>query len=105
MVGDPKTSVRSALTLNVPKPVEEIPLVFYPNPTHGHLMMQADLPSGPVRIRVRNMTGQVVFRQESNHYGGAWKHEIDLQSLTAGTYLLQLEAKELSVTKRVAIAH
>lgn len=106
LVGDPKTSVRSALTLNTPPaPPEDLPFIIFPNPNAGQFTLQADLKPGPVTISIANPLGQLVYREAIQHAGGTWTQSLDLNQVSRGVYLLRVDTERERIVRRVVIDH
>lgn|GEM_PF-557276 len=64
----------------------------YPNPVTNKLTLSLSLRnSGPVSLKVYDVTGKVVTALNASLEGGAQKLEVDASSLPAGLYLLRME--------------
>ena len=72
-------------------PVYTSPLVIYPNPVSGRVNILCDAgASGPVVIRILNITGQEVIRVNRNAAEGQNKFTIDISTLRPGIYFAEL---------------
>ncbi len=65
---------------------DEIITKIYPNPTDG--ICTIELPDTQTKILITDMSGRVIFRTEQQHK----KLIVDLSSVPAGVYLLQLNS-------------
>jgi len=75
-------------------------LSIYPNPLTGStLTLQADMPGGNYPVRILNVQGQEVYREELQHIGGVWTGTIELPGLKSGTYYLVVGEKVLPFLK------
>lgn len=78
------------LVMKVKKP--EIIVGIFPNPTSGPVTIKiiGDLKSAPEQLLVIDATGKVVKYQQ-------YTERLDLQDLSAGTYLIQVTTKEQTI--------
>ena len=70
----------------------EISVGIFPNPTSGPVTIKitGDLKSQPEQLLVIDATGKVVIHQQ-------YTERLDLQDLSAGTYLIQVTTKEQTI--------
>lgn len=70
----------------------EIIVGIFPNPTLGPVTIKiiGDLKSKPEQLLVIDATGKVVKSQQ-------FRESVDLQDLSAGTYLIQVTTKEQTI--------
>jgi hypothetical protein len=57
----------------------------------------------PVTIRVKTLTGQVIYSKVINGFNGELKEVIDIGKQAEGTYLLQLEQENSILTKKIIV--
>jgi len=78
------------LVMKAKKP--EIRVGIFPNPTSGpvNIKITGELKSQPEQLLVIDATGKVVKYQQ-------YTERIDLQDLSAGTYLIQVTTKEQTI--------
>ena len=78
------------LVMKAKKP--EIRVGIFPNPTNGPVTIKitGDLKSQPEELLVLDATGKVVKYQQ-------YTERVDLHSLSAGTYLIQVTTKEQTI--------
>jgi hypothetical protein len=81
------------LVMKAKKP--EISVGIFPNPTNGPVTIKitGDLKSQPEQLLVLDATGKVVKYQR-------YIERVDLQDLSAGTYLIQVTTKEQTIQSK-----
>ncbi len=73
-----------------------------PNPGNGIYTLHLDNPAEQLtNIRVMNLAGHQVFYRELETSAGLHQLRIDLSSLPAGIYLLQIESERELISKRI----
>jgi len=78
-------------------------LIIYPNPSNGIFNLRLDRGANTLTdIRVLDISGRTVFTQRSVNLSFA-HHTLNLNELTAGTYVLELSSGNGSVSKRINI--
>lgn len=80
----------------------DIVISFSPNPFTDKLNLtieKGDLKN--LRLSVRNMLGQTVYREESDHTGGVFRKTLDISFLSRGVYLLEVISDGRRVIKKV----
>ena len=82
-------------------PLSELTLV--PNPTTGHITINADGVEGLVSTTVIDLLGNVV-KSFSNESNGTFTQSYDLSSLTSGMYIIKIENQGAVVTKKLSIS-
>jgi|GEM_PF-2115353 len=76
----------------------------FPNPNNGQFQLEVDLPQAmDVRMRITNVLGQEIFREEAGTKYGLFRKSFDLSHLAAGPYMLELQADEHRVFRRIVI--
>ncbi|MEL6676439.1 MAG: S8 family serine peptidase [Bacteroidota bacterium] len=75
----------------------------YPNPSQGSFRVVLEDPTEQeVRLRVRNMLGQLIWQKDYRLISGSLEADINLP-LSAGTYLLEAEGAEKRTFQRLLI--
>ncbi len=77
--------------------VSQINAVVYPNPSHGVFNLRTD-NTDVLNIRVMDVSGKVLRTEQLS---GSNLYSLDMQSVPAGVYLLELESAEGRTFKRV----
>ncbi len=62
---------------------------IYPNPSSGCLNIRVVDTKEQIRVQIFDLTGQIVFKKEMSS-----SDEIDISSLSSGTYIIQITGKE-----------
>ena len=66
-------------------------LSLFPNPTRNHITLSMEqLPALPVRLRILDIMGREVYQERLSDSGGNLRRQIDLHSLSEGSYMLQV---------------
>jgi len=77
---------------------------LFPNPTSGELNIQLELfqKPAPVELKIWNMQGQLM---KSNRFNAAQihQHQINISDLSAGIYMVELQAGEYRQIKRIIV--
>ena len=77
-------------------------LLVYPNPTTGVLNVELiQLNASEVEIVLLDVTGKTIHQSSLEADGSEIKHELQLQNLPAGVYMLKLSIGTEVLTKRV----
>jgi arylsulfatase A-like enzyme len=81
----------------LPGPGGNEPIIsMFPNPTQGCFTVSfSGMESGLLRLRIIDMAGRVVFRQERQVAEGANQIVLEPDQLPTGTYLLSFELKDV----------
>lgn len=70
---------------------ENIGLHIYPNPNTGQFIIYFNLEKiSDVNIRVRDLTGRVVYVRELNDFSGIFQEQISLNDIPKGLYLVEI---------------
>ncbi len=80
------------LTLNWPTEIS-----LYPNPVFNAVTIEPGIILDHLAMRIVNASGQVVIE---NKYSGAERVELNIESLPAGVYMVQLIADDLTAIRR-----
>lgn len=73
---------------------------LYPNPNDGHFYLSLQgKPQSPLLLRIVNVLGQEVHRQNVGFSVGKWQHFFDFQYLANGVYWLEMTGDTDTVTK------
>jgi hypothetical protein len=77
---------------------------LFPNPTDGQLQLNVNLPETirSLNVRVVNLLGSTVL-ERSLGTASQYQETLDLSTLPAGTYLLQLTSGELQLNRKVVV--
>nr|MBP8878590.1 T9SS type A sorting domain-containing protein [Flavobacteriales bacterium] len=76
----------------------------YPNPTQGVLQIElGSKVTGPVQLRVLDMSGRTVLNQPLLMNGGT-RNSVDMRGLQSGNYMVQLTTSQWVKTQRVQLA-
>ena len=86
--------------MNVPEELK-IQWALYPNPTSGVLHIKSDRPHKRGEVALYNSEGSQIQIQHTRFSAGAGSHSLDLSSLPAGIYFLQLTVDGVSWSKRI----
>lgn len=82
----------------------EINFSVYPNPTSGQTSVKLNIDrSSDVKLKVMDITGRVVFTQESYLTAGDHNIKLDLANLSKGVYVLSAIAGATTREKRLLI--
>jgi hypothetical protein len=95
-------SLPSALSIEELKAVNTIEA--YPNPTEG--MAQLSFTAAvkdKYEIVLTNALGQVVYNETLDSFAGKYSKTIDLSSFGKGVYMLNVNGKEASAGKKIAV--
>lgn len=97
------TSIRPVTTAVPNVATSENILSIYPNPTSGNITVQwPKNNSNSAAITVVNVAGQVVYSKILN-ITGAERSDINLSSLNAGLYFINIVADQLHYTQKISI--
>jgi len=74
---------------------------FYPNPATENITVNYSLEqSAKVNYTIYDLTGKQVQSETANRFSGSQQHILDVTSLPAGTYLLNVNVNGKAITKR-----
>ena len=78
---------------------------FYPNPSNGQLNMSvAGFKGGTLQLDVLDINGKVVHSSQIQNAPESFIQEMDLRSLTMGTYFIRVTSENGVHTSRIIIA-
>lgn len=72
----------------------------YPNPIRGKMQIDGPLTLQNIQMTVTDIAGRAVIREKRQVNG---KTELDVSTLPAGAYVLQIESQQRQVTTRFII--
>jgi len=77
-------------------------LVVYPNPVRGLATLQLNnLANGIYVVTVRDLAGRVLMQQSVSVAGNYQQTTLSLQSLAAGSYLIQVEGNKTALSTQI----
>lgn len=78
--------------------------LLYPNPNEGSFRLRfSPEDEGPIRIKVYNANGQIVYQEQLTDFDGTYDKEIDISDNAKGIYLLQITQNSRGMAKRVVV--
>lgn len=76
---------------------------FYPNPNSGMFQLEFEVPSDEkAKVTITDLNGKVVYKNTVKG-AGAYNMQVDISSESKGTYLLNLQQGNESITKKIVI--
>ncbi|MEQ8360468.1 MAG: T9SS type A sorting domain-containing protein [Cytophagales bacterium] len=78
-------------------------LNVFPNPSDGSFRISAENISGEVNIEILSMTGTVVYSEKAQAMGEELNHDIRLNQLAQGTYILKIRNDKTLINGRIVI--
>ena len=96
---------RVALAATAAREFNTLHLSAVPNPATGYTSLQYELPvGGLVQLTVRNMLGQLVLNPAATReISGPHAHELSVDKLTPGVYIVQLRAADRQQITRLVV--
>lgn len=91
----------SSTLVGVPTLNQSDVFTVYPNPTKGFVYIMSNGSEGKVTVNVVNTLGKVV---KSSIYGSFSNEKIDLSSMAAGTYTIQIISEKGITNKKVVLS-
>ena len=78
---------------------------LHPNPTDGELEIQLEKVANQViQIQVRDERGKVLYTNKfKSDSGNIFKEKLNLTELSAGSYFLEIQLKQGTITKKIII--
>lgn len=85
--------------------IEELEFAVYPNPSNGVFTLSTAnaTNSGDAIITISDLNGRRVFTRDVKNLGGNLNETIDVQNLTNGLYLLQVQQGASSTVEKIII--
>ena len=81
----------------------QLALQLFPNPTQGSVTVQCtSLVAAEATFTLRDLAGRTILQTVAQLPAGAAQHQLNLERVPQGMYLLQVQRGELSQTVRVA---
>jgi len=78
-------------------------LNFYPNPNDGAFTVRFSGEKRPTEIRIVDMMGQEVYRENLGDFEGMYNKEIDLSGSNQGIYIMQIRQGDRAMNKKIVI--
>jgi PKD repeat protein len=76
-------------------------LQLWPNPARNMLKVSLLLPSSmPLQLKVRDMAGRCVHLSDVTMASGTWTSQLDIASLAAGMYMLEVQGDGLHAMRK-----
>ena len=74
----------------VDQPLRDVQLSVYPNPSNGQVAVAIEGEMGDFTLKLMDIQGRDVFRQQAKSLGQNWQQTLDFSHLSSGLYLLQV---------------
>jgi hypothetical protein len=79
-------------------------LNVYPNPASYQVNISFNaISSGDAIIRLLDVQGREIIRDNANAAAGKFMHEIDVTGLATGIYMIEVQSGDLLARRRVSI--
>jgi hypothetical protein len=99
---EPKINVSPDITGTNERSLELVNFQAFPNPTDGQLKVQFEAQAIPTIVRIMDVSGKEVYREELTRFNGLYNQEINLTG-SGGTYLLSVEQEEKIFTRQIVV--
>jgi hypothetical protein len=76
---------------------------LYPNPTTGKFTLAYSGASGKLKVRVSNVTGQLLQERTIENVGASVSEEFDLGGNASGVYFVEVQANGIKKVEKVII--
>jgi hypothetical protein len=76
---------------------------YYPNPNEGQFTLKFRGDRIPTEIKIIDMMGQEVYKENISDFSGYYDKQIDLSGKDAGIYILQVIQNDKSWSKKVVV--
>lgn len=76
---------------------------FYPNPSKGDFNLQFKGKGKPTEVRITDINGKEIYKEELKNFSGTYNKEIDLSGAKKGIYLLQVIQGSKATNKKIII--
>ncbi len=84
--------------------LQQAVVAYYPNPTKGELTVEvAGLGNRNLTVELVNMQGQVMSSKVFNQIPAAFRAELNLEGVAAGSYFLRLQTADSVLIKKVTV--
>lgn len=88
--------------LGVPSVDNNLSLAVYPNPFTDNFQVNLSLPSSEyIYFELSDISGKVLMKKQMNFSSGNSSFNIDVRSLSAGTYLLNMKGTNFLKTEKI----
>ncbi len=94
-------SSTNALSLTEATPQSNA-IQIYPNPSKGHFTIAHPFEAGNIDVQLIDLTGRVVFNQNSKHLGGLYSKNFTTH-VAKGVYILQIKSNNNTHTSKLII--
>ena len=86
------------------KPMDEVNVSAYPNPTSGKLTISFTLKSkGDTDVKLINSTGAIIYKESLPDFTGEYNKGIDLATNSKGVYYLVVTQGKQVLTKKIVL--
>lgn len=86
-----------------PAKFQVTPINIYPNPNNGNFTLELINPNRNIKVRIYDLSGQLVFASRKFLYEEIIY--VDMSTLTAGLYILQVDDGMTIVTRKLVITN
>jgi hypothetical protein len=93
----------TSVTLGVDELNLENTLSVYPNPNNGEFNIKFNASSNNVDVHVFDIRGRSVFDTTYNNSSGEFNETINLATVNAGMYLLNINDGGNTITKKIIV--
>ncbi len=83
----------------IPEPEAPLALEVFPNPFSVQIQVRSAAPLGPIKLRLYDINGRVVYRKRLP--ASTLQHQLELPNLPAGAYVLHARAGKQVFTQQV----
>jgi len=96
--------LRPSIILNSDEALTQNDVKVFPNPNNGSFRLALSRqPQGEFTVRVLSVTGQELYREAFTGENGDFQTEIQLDNVSNGLYLLNVETENGTIQKKVSI--
>ena len=78
-------------------------LTYFPNPTSGSVRLQFKAPAINTVVRVTDVSGRELYREELAGFNGSYDNTIDLGQAPKGALLLSIQQKDKVFTEKIIL--
>ena len=76
---------------------------LFPNPTEGVLNLAFTGDAVPTTVRIMDISGKEVYREELNNFNGTYKKEINLPEVSKGALMLTISQNDKIFADKVMV--